>query len=69
LVYLPANSGNATIKLEGEKTYSVKWFNPRTGGEMQTGSIELISGAGFQKIGGPPSDFENDWVVVIESKK
>ena len=66
LVYLPENSNDAAIKLEGDKSYSVKWFNPRDGGEMQPGSIDSISGAGNNLIGNPPSDDERDWIVVIQ---
>jgi hypothetical protein len=52
--------------LKGDKTFSVKWFNPREGGEMQDGSVLMVLGKGFQNIGNPPADIEKDWVVVIQ---
>jgi hypothetical protein len=66
VVYLPAGTQNAKIDLLGEKTFSVKWFNPRVGGKMMEGTIELLQGKGFQSLGNSPSDIEKDWVVVIQ---
>lgn len=65
LVYLPAESARVRIKLNQSNPLQVDWFNPRTGGELQQGSVSTISGNGFQSLGAPPSDFESDWVVVI----
>jgi hypothetical protein len=66
LAYLPAGTQNAKINLSGGKTYSVKWFNPRDGGEMQVGSLVSNQGKGFQSLGNPPSDTEKDWLVVVQ---
>ena len=65
LIYLPAESQNAKIMLESTKNYSVQWFDPEEGGEMQKGSIESILGNGYQSIGNPPTDSDKDWIVVI----
>lgn len=65
LVYLPAGTKNAELKLDG-KSYSVKWFNPRQGGETKNGSVTEIKGKGFAKLGLPPSDSEKDWVVLVK---
>lgn len=66
VVYLPAGTQNAKISLPGEKTFSVKWFNPREGGDMQDGTITSVQGKGFQNIGNPPVDLDKDWVVVVK---
>jgi hypothetical protein len=65
VVYLPPGTQNAKINLPGEKTYSVKWFNPREGGEMQDGTVTSVQGKGYQSIGNPPVYLEKDWVVVV----
>lgn len=65
VVYLPAGTQNAKISLPGEKTLSVKWFNPREGGDMQDGTVKSVQGKGFQNIGNPPTDLDKDWVVVV----
>jgi hypothetical protein len=65
VVCLPAGTQNARINLKGDKTFSVKWFNPREGGELKDGTIVSVEGKGFQSLGNPPADAEKDWVVVI----
>ncbi len=66
VIYLPAGSKDATLKLSGDKAFSVKWFNPRKGVEMQKGSQQSISGTGAQLLGNPPLEIEKDWVVLIQ---
>ena len=53
------------LKIEGNKTFSIKWFNPRDGGEFQNGSELEIEGNGFKTLGDPPSEVDKDWVVVV----
>ena len=48
--------------------FSVQWFDPRNGGELQTGSVKTIRGSGKQSLGTPPSDTEIDWIVVVRRK-
>ena len=64
LIYLP--EGSAKVQLMQSAPLNVSWFNPRTGGEMQEGSVSSISGPGYQSLGTPPSDPDKDWVVVIQ---
>lgn len=66
VAYLPIGTQNAKLKLNSDKTFSVKWLNPRSGGNLQTGSIAEIKGKGFQNLGTPPSDTDLDWVVVLK---
>lgn len=65
VVYLPAGTQNAKISLPGGKTFSVKWLNPREGGEMMDGTVESVQGKGFVSVGNPPAEPEKDWVVVV----
>jgi len=65
LVYLPVESARVRIQLDQSGPLQVDWFNPRTGGELQQGSVSTIRGSGFQSLGTPPSDPELDWVAVI----
>ena len=65
VAYLPAGTQNAKISLPGDKPFSVKWFNPREGGEMQDGTIASVQGKGFVSVGNPPADLVKDWVVVL----
>jgi hypothetical protein len=68
VVYLPAGTGKAGIRLDTAGNYSVKWFNPREGGEMQDGSVTSLSGGGLRNPGAPPATsmpMEEDWVMVL----
>ena len=66
VVYLPAESKNAKIKLQSNKRLKIKWFNPRTGGNFLEGSISTVSGPGTVLLGEPPTDIEKDWVLVLQ---
>ncbi|MHC4544361.1 MAG: DUF5060 domain-containing protein, partial [Planctomycetota bacterium] len=68
-VYLPA--GGTTNLDVGSKsaTFTVQWYNPRSGGPLRTGTIRTISGPGFVAIGHPPQDNNKDWVVLIKLKR
>ncbi len=66
LVYLPAGTDAAKLRLNQSAAMNVSWFNPRSGGELQKGSVTSIPGNGTQALGAPPSDPDMDWVVVIQ---
>jgi hypothetical protein len=66
LVYLPAGTGQASLKLNGSGTMRINWFNPREGDALQEGSKGSISGTGWQSLGAPPADPGADWVVLIQ---
>ncbi|UCC22254.1 MAG: DUF5060 domain-containing protein [Planctomycetota bacterium] len=65
-VYLP---GGGSTELElAEGSYAVHWYNPRTGGELQTGSVKKVDGPGAVEMGNPPGDGNKDWVILCRSK-
>ncbi|MFB3829784.1 MAG: DUF5060 domain-containing protein [Bryobacteraceae bacterium] len=66
-VHLPAG-GSASLQL-GAGAYSVRWYNPRTGGELQKGSVATVRGPGSRSIGAPPSDPGKDWVALIKRSR
>jgi hypothetical protein len=49
-------------------TFDVQWFNPRTGGALQNGSIAFVVGPGFVNLGTPPSGSTGDWVALVKSR-
>jgi hypothetical protein len=68
-VYLP--HGGTTHLDPGHATsvsYSVRWYNPRTGDGLQEGSVATISGPGAHTIGMPPSDTDKDWVALVRAE-
>jgi len=66
-VYLPEGG---TTKLDiREGLYEVRWYDPRHGGDLQIGTIDMIKGPGMKSIGFPPQDRGADWSVLIRSEK
>ena len=64
------NRATAGILMEGlPGVYSLKWYNPRTGGTLLNGSIPSIMGNGkkYVSFGDPPGpDDANDWVLLLK---
>ncbi len=63
-VYLP-NGGTTDIKLL-EGAYTVQWFDPRNGGDLQKGSVASMNQSG--SVGQAPQDAAKDWVVLIRKQ-
>jgi hypothetical protein len=51
------------------KEFSVNWYNPREGGELQEGSVKSVQAKGTVKLGFPPAEKEKDWVVLLKEKQ
>jgi hypothetical protein len=62
-VFLPSG-GEAKVRL-GAGSYQVRWYNPRTGGALQTGATGTVRGGGVVSVGMPPSDPARDWAVLL----
>ncbi len=66
VVYL-AKAAPAELDLtNAEGSFNVQWFNPRTGGDLQQGSVQQVGGGEKVSLGNPPSSPEQDWVVLIK---
>jgi hypothetical protein len=64
-LYLPA-AGSAELNLEGtEGLFKVRWYNPRTGGELQEGSVPEVQGGSKVELGIPPADPGEDWLILV----
>ncbi len=68
-VYLPMGLETTSINLgnSGEK-FSVKWFDPRNGGELQDGSVKIVSTGTGVSIGLPPAEPEKDWIILVQKQ-
>jgi len=65
LVYLPSG-GTTDLDLSGASgNLAVKWFNPRTGGALQEGSVKTVQGGGKASLGNPSAEQNADWLAVI----
>ncbi|MEQ8549479.1 MAG: DUF5060 domain-containing protein [Cyclobacteriaceae bacterium] len=69
-IYLP-NSKTYTLDLGSAKgSFSVEWFNPLSGSELQIGTVKSINGGGIRSLGKPPKNEnslpDQDWVVLVK---
>ncbi|KPL13185.1 hypothetical protein AMJ85_00025 [candidate division BRC1 bacterium SM23_51] len=64
-IYLPGG-GTTHIDLgEDAAAFTVKWYNPRMGGPLRTGTVTEVDGPSSAAIGHPPQDADKDWVALI----
>jgi hypothetical protein len=67
-IYLPFGGTTGLDLGNSSATFTIQWYNPRTGDELQTGTKTEITGPGPADIGQPPTDPEKDWVALIKLK-
>ncbi|MEM7365265.1 MAG: PKD domain-containing protein, partial [Pseudomonadota bacterium] len=64
-VSLP-EGGTTDLNLTGfPGTYTVQWYDPWNGGDLQEGTITSIGGDGIANIGLPPHTANEQWVALI----
>jgi hypothetical protein len=68
--YFPrdTSSGQRKLNLNGAKgkTFTVRWFDPRIGGDLVVGSVSTVSGGSVESLGDPPTELNNDWAVRVQ---
>ncbi|MDE3741492.1 Ig-like domain-containing protein [Maribacter polysaccharolyticus] len=60
------NGGSATINLQGSDDYDIRWFDPKTGGSLQNGSLLSTAPGNAVSIGNPPNNDSQSWVVFLK---
>ena len=66
-VYL-RDGGPAKLDLTGAAgAFQVKWYDPRTGGELLDGSAPTITGGAARDLGRPPGTPPRDWAVLVRA--
>jgi len=64
-VYLPGG-GTTTLDLSGiSGSFTVRWYDPRSGGALRNGSVTGISGGAQRALGNPPDNTTKDWAVLV----
>ena len=69
VVYLPHGGSKSLDLSNANGEFTVKWFNPRNGGQLHDGSISSVKGGAKVSIGFPPNDQKLDWVAYISLKQ
>jgi hypothetical protein len=64
-VYLK-NGGTTDLDLsDAVGTFEVKWYNPRSGGDLKDGSVKTVNGGGRRALGNAPAEPGKDWAVLV----
>ena len=45
--------------------FEVKWYNPRSGGDLKDGSVKTVNGGGRRALGNAPAEPGKDWAVLV----
>ena len=65
-IYLPSG-GTTDLDLgPAAGTFRIRWFNPRQGGPLETGTLASATGPGKINVGQPPRDTDRDWVALVD---
>jgi CubicO group peptidase (beta-lactamase class C family) len=64
-LYLPNGGGTRFDLGDHPGLYEIKWFNPRTGGELHYASLRRVRGPGLTWTGFPPGDPSRDWLALV----
>ena len=66
VVYLK-NGGSTDLDLRNVTgPFTVKWYNPRSGGGLKNGSVTQVNGGSWVKLGNPPGSATKDWVILVD---
>ena len=68
VVYKPIGESTGLNLTGVSGNFTVQWFNPKSGGDLQQGSVADISAGGKVNLGNPPSNPEGDWVILLNKQ-
>lgn len=67
-IYIPKGACSMITLPQNARGYTVDWYNPRSGGELQKGSLKTVE-AGLRVFTGyAPGDHQKDWLCLIRKK-
>lgn len=69
VVYLHPGKETTSLNLgDSGKSFSIKWYDPRNGGDLMEGSVKSVNANGTVALGNPPQDNDKDWVVLVRQQ-
>ena len=65
-IYL-RDGGSPTLNLSGASgNFTVRWYDPRNGGDLQTSNVTMVTGGSSRSLGNPPNETSKDWAVLVQ---
>jgi len=64
-LYLPEGGAARLDLTDTTGTFEVRWYDPRNGGELQTGRVRSVEGGGVRELGEPPAEAAKDWAILV----
>ena len=65
-IYLREGGSTDLDLKECNLTFTVQWYNPRTGGELHKGTVARVKGSGRVNLGNAVTEKDKDWAVVAK---
>ena len=67
-IYLPLG-GSTSLDLNGSSaSFEIKWYNPRSGGNLLVSTVPKVTGGKKVDIGQPPANPNLDWAVLVKKE-
>ncbi len=63
--YLSRVEGTTLDLSSASGDFSLHWFDPLNGGELQAGEIGMLTGGSEVSLGKAPTDAKQDWVILV----
>ena len=65
VVYLKKGGTESLDLSSSSGRYSVRWYDPRKGGDLRYGSVKMVEAGQVIDLGSPPYDIDKDWTVLV----
>ena len=67
-IYMKSCGSNSINLNDVSGTFDVRWYDPRFGGPLQTGSVSSVTGGGTRSLGNPPGSIGDDCVILVVNR-
>ena len=65
-VYLTFGGRTRLNLSDTDGEYTIRWYNPRSGGALQTGAVASVRGGGIVNLAAPDTETGKDWVALLK---
>ncbi|MGC9345030.1 MAG: putative collagen-binding domain-containing protein, partial [Bacteroidales bacterium] len=66
IIFLRTGQGSIDLS-NANGNFSVKWFDPKNGGPLKSGTTKKIKGGKIQQLKAISSEQDKDWVVILKA--